>query len=152
MKLFNIIPLFLCVTLLSFGLLATAGSLNIENPRTAVDYHNRGNVSMVKGEYADALNDFNIALTLNPDFVQAYISRGTLHSLKKQVTMAQADFNKALKIEPDNVNALYSRAGLKKLKGDYHGALADYEKILQIQPRHKKTVEAMQFMQSVFRQ
>lgn len=125
--------------------------LNIENPRTVRDYHNRGNVHMVKGEYAEALQDFNTALTLDPGYIESYISRGTLHSLKQQITMAAADFDKALKLDPENIGALYSRAGLYKMQGKFHEALADYQKILEIEPRNKKTLKEMEFMQAVFR-
>lgn len=122
-----------------------------EKPRTAVDYHNRGHLYMLKGEYSKALNDFNIALTLNPKHASSFISRGTLHSLRGQIVMAAADFEKAIKLDPENPKAYSSRAGLYKLQGKYQLALETYNRALALDSGNEKTLEEIRLLKTILR-
>jgi tetratricopeptide (TPR) repeat protein len=51
----------------------TTGAKVLEiNPRNAVAYYNRGNAYRSKGQYDQAIADYNKALEINPRYAEAY--------------------------------------------------------------------------------
>jgi tetratricopeptide (TPR) repeat protein len=62
----------------------------------------------------DAAESFQMALSVDPNHVEAMISLGDLYKLEGLTTRAQTCYEDALKIEPDNQQAKSRLAGLKK--------------------------------------
>ncbi len=91
-----------------------------------------------RGDYPAALEDFQQALRLNPDFTEAYICRSIIHYYQGNHQGAIADCDQVLRINPRNVDA-YNNRGLNRcaLK-DYKGAIADFNQVLEIEPNHAK--------------
>jgi serine/threonine-protein kinase len=91
-----------------------------------------------RGDYPAALEDFQQALRLNPDFAEAYICQSIIHYYQGDHQGAIADCNQVLRINPRNVDA-YNNRGLNRcaLK-DYKGAIADFNQVLEIEPNHAK--------------
>ena len=63
-----------------------------------------------KGEYDKALVDVNLALAIEPSFVDAYVSRGAIWYNKGEYDKAVADDNSALAIDPGSAQAYSDRA------------------------------------------
>jgi Tfp pilus assembly protein PilF len=63
-------------------------------------YNNRGIAYGEKGQYDQAISDFNKAIEINPRYVKAYNNRGIIYRLKGQYEQAISDFNKAIEINP----------------------------------------------------
>ena len=59
------------------------------------------------------MDDFNMALSLNKNNVNALIGRGNLRKLLTQMSEALKDFNDAIKLNPNNDKAYYSRGNWK---------------------------------------
>ncbi|MBI2487537.1 MAG: tetratricopeptide repeat protein, partial [Deltaproteobacteria bacterium] len=53
-----------------------------------------------KSQYKQAIADFNHAIKLKPDYVDAYIVRGITYSHIGEYDLAIADFNHAIKLKP----------------------------------------------------
>ncbi len=75
-------------------------------------YNNRGIAYGEKGQYDQAISDFNKAIEINPRYEKAYSNRGIVYRLKGQYDQAISDFNKAIEISPTDAQAYNSLAWL----------------------------------------
>ncbi|MCC6460456.1 MAG: hypothetical protein IT260_08300 [Saprospiraceae bacterium] len=95
-----------------------------------------------KGEGRRALEDFNKAISTNPDLTEAYKYRGGLLGMAKQYESSVADLNKYLEKHPNDPEILYNRAlsyvNLKRLPE----ALADLNKTLELEPGFARAYRA----------
>jgi tetratricopeptide (TPR) repeat protein len=62
-----------------------------------------------RGEFGDALADYNKAIELNPRFAEAYNNRGNLKQDEGDTEDAFADYQRAIKLKPDFGVAYYNR-------------------------------------------
>ena len=65
----------------------------------------RGLKNFAKGEYAEAIEDFNIAIELDPDNAGAYFNRGSAYFKKCEFANAIVDLDKAIALDPQNQSA-----------------------------------------------
>lgn len=67
----------------------------------AQDYYYQGITYTAAGVFEEALDSFNQAITLQPDYALAYLERGKLYLMQKQLREAKSDFNFALELTHD---------------------------------------------------
>ena len=77
-------------------------------------YLEHGYESIVAGDYNQALKNFNKAIEIDPESVEAYNNRGLILGIMGDYTSALADFNRSIHLDPDNAEAYKSR-GITKL-------------------------------------
>jgi len=104
---------------------------------TAVFYYNRGVDKSDVGDYKGALFDYNKAIEMNPEFVDAYYNRGTLKGrYLKDYYGAISDFNRAIELDPSrlDIREVYNNRGMTKLVGfsDRKGACKDFKKAVSL--------------------
>jgi Flp pilus assembly protein TadD len=75
-------------------------------------YNTRGIAYGEKGQYDQAISDFNRAIELNPNDNKAYNNRGIAYRLKGQYDQAISNFNKAIEINPKDAEAYNNLAWL----------------------------------------
>jgi tetratricopeptide (TPR) repeat protein len=80
--------------------------------RDAKFYNNRGAAYGEKGQYDQAISDFNKAIEINRRYIKAYNNRGIVHRLKGQYDRAIRDFNKAIEINSLDAEAYNNLAWL----------------------------------------
>lgn len=115
----------------------------------AHEYYLMGNECITKAKDAHAaLRNFEKALKLDPDFVDAWVRKGvTLLDLGESYE-AQVAFNRAVKLSPRLFKARYNRGKcLLKLKY-YDEAIADFQQAVGIKPRH---AAAHEYLAEAFR-
>ncbi len=95
-------------------------------------YVNRGNDYAKKGQYDEAILNYNKALEINPRYALAYYNRGNAYDEKGQYDQAISDFTKALEINPRFGEAYIRRGGAYGKKGQYDQAISDFNKALEI--------------------
>ena len=97
-------------------------------------------LKIVWGHPSAAIEDFDIALRLNPDSAEAYNNRGIAKASLMQLLEAIKDFDTAIQHNPELANAYYSRGVTKFIIGkQIREAEADLQTALKLA---KKTGDA----------
>ena len=80
-----------------------------------------------------AFNDFDEAIKLDPNLIEAYTERGEYYKNNHQYDLAIADYTKVIEIDPKYCGRGYLlRGDIQKQKGLYQLALKDYEAQLKL--------------------
>jgi tetratricopeptide (TPR) repeat protein len=98
------------------------------------DLYNRGLNHMSNEKFLDAIRAFDLALRLDPQYVDAWIKRGYAHFHLGEYTVAIASYDKALEIDVNNAEA-WNLKGLAYYKMEnYDKAIECCEKAVDINP------------------
>ena len=104
-------------------------------PQTPAEQIRYGNVLLNRGEYDEAIAEFDLAIAADPAAAMAYADRGLAHLWKDDSTRAQDDFEAALRLAPNSAVALRGRGVLEYLSGDCPSARADLTRSLELDAR-----------------
>jgi len=88
-----------------------------------------------KGDYGNAINYFNIAISLNPYNsynANAYFNRGVIYSRQRQNELALSDFSQAIDIDENFSNAYVGRCNIYNVKKKYDLAIVDCTKAIEL--------------------
>jgi tetratricopeptide (TPR) repeat protein len=104
------------------------------NQTIADSYNSRGVLFKNENKYEEALKDFNMAISLKPDFAYALNNRGILFMDVKKPLEAERDFTKAISLNA-NYSTPHNNRGLiymnKKMTKE---AELDFNKAIELQP------------------
>lgn len=101
----------------------------------AISLYNKGIELYRANELRAALDFFDRALSLQPDFTMACFNRGVINMEQQYFQIAQEDFSVVINAQP-NANAYYYRARAKYESGDVNGAFDDYSNAIELDPTH----------------
>ena len=104
--------------------------------RLASAYNNRGVAYRVKANYGEAIDDFNEAIRLVPDFANAFNNRGVAYRNMGDLDRAVADYDQAIRIKPDYIAAFYNRGLALADKREYRRAISDFTAVLRVDPKN----------------
>lgn len=96
---------------------------------------NRGMRNMQAQLPAEALEDFDAALTLAPEFTEAWLLRARAHARAGEPLAAARDIQEVLRLEPRHWLALLSLSALQDEAGDAAAALRSFQAALAINPK-----------------
>ena len=113
---------------------------SVSNDRRAVVLAERGVALMKRRNYKAALEDFNKAASIYPEYAAVYVNRGNLLLLLSQspdtTREAIKDFDRALILSPQ-LAAAYGNRGAAQLKlGNGDQAVADFSRAIELQPQN----------------
>ena len=100
----------------------------------ANEWFEKGRVHILNKEYDDAIEAFNRAIAINPDYNKAYHGRGVAYSQKLQYDRAIEDFNRVIAIDPNFAPAYEQRGLVYNDKAEYDKALKDFNKVITLDP------------------
>jgi tetratricopeptide (TPR) repeat protein len=120
-------------------------AIKIGSQSDAVAYNNRGMAHGAKQEYSLAIEDYEKALEINPEYAKAYSNLGIAYCLISEYNDAIKNLTKSIERLPkesernsDNektlLNSLYYRGVSYKNTHKFYFAKKDFEKILDINP------------------
>jgi tetratricopeptide (TPR) repeat protein len=87
-----------------------------------------------QGLLREAINSFDKAIRLKPDYVEAYTSRGAVYNSLAQNERAIKDYDEAIRLNPRYAEAYYNRANVYSDSGQPERALKDYDAALGLNP------------------
>ncbi len=96
----------------------------------AIAYINRGCACAAASDYGRALDDFTLALRLDPGYAPGYYNRGLVYSSLGDTGRALEDYSRAIVLDPGMAKAYNDRGlifaeghDLDRAAGDYHQAI-----------------------------
>ncbi|MBI2485732.1 MAG: tetratricopeptide repeat protein, partial [Deltaproteobacteria bacterium] len=105
---------------------------NMINPGAIYFY--RGFAYLTKGDFDNAITDYNEVIKIKPDLAEAYNNHGLAYLNKKEYISAIADFNQAIQLKPDYAIAYVNRGLTYHYKGDQNLAIADHNQAIKLEP------------------
>ena len=115
--------------------------LKLDNIIASVIYKHRGMAKFACSRYDEAIDDFTVALELDPKSYKAAYYRGIVSSVEKEYSKAIDDFTLSLSIYPIQGYCLFRRAQAYFHIGDYTEALADCENSIAVEPSNEAAVK-----------
>jgi tetratricopeptide (TPR) repeat protein len=106
----------------------------LPNERRAILLSDRGVAYARLQNPKEAIEDFNRAIQLFPEYAAIYNNRGNVLLGIGAVREAQKDFDRALMLAPGYAAAYSNRAGAELKQGDIALAIADYSKAIALVP------------------
>ena len=92
----------------------------------AVNYANEGNKELIKGDYGDAIDNFNSAIEEWPDLADAYIGLGNAYYKDSQFQEAINAFNTYITYNSKKKDVYYTTGSCYKKLGDNQNALKNF--------------------------
>lgn len=111
---------------------------------TRVHYVLGGNQYFKKGEYQKAIEEFEKAIALQPDFAPAYNRLGMAYAILKDFERAEENFQKVIELAPDVDQGYLNLGLLYELKGERERAISYLKKALSLNPENKKAKEHLE--------
>lgn len=97
-------------------------------------YNYRGISYYKNGQYNQAIDDYNAAISLKTDDAPAYFNRGLAYQKTHLYDLALVDIEKAIALNPEFFRAYAIRGEIYEMKGQDSRAIADYDKAIALEP------------------
>jgi tetratricopeptide (TPR) repeat protein len=107
-----------------------------EIARSVGPYFERGRGYVAKGDFDQAVEQYNEALKIDPKYAVTYNNRGNAYYFKKDYSRAIADYDEAIRLDPKYAVAYNNRGNANLGKKDYDRAIADYSEALKLDPKN----------------
>ncbi|MCX6778017.1 MAG: tetratricopeptide repeat protein [Candidatus Micrarchaeota archaeon] len=115
-----------------------SGGEEESSPTDSRTYYHRGNDYYEKNDFDKAIENYNMAIVLNPNFAEAYFNRGLCYYNKKNYDRAIKDYDKSAELDPRNPIIYNNRGDAYYRKQDFEHAIADYDKALSLNDKYLK--------------
>ena len=103
---------------------------------SAENYLEAGNKAFQRGEYKDAIANYDRAIELKPDYAGAYHNRGIAKAIMEDYRGTIADYDRTIELKSDDASAYYIRGLAKVNLKDYHDAIKDYSRAIELKSDH----------------
>lgn len=97
-------------------------------------YGLRGRAFYSKGDYDNAIADFDDAIRLDPKLAMAYNFRGLIYWRKREYDLAIKEYDEAIRLNPKLAVAYGNRGEAYARKGEFDRAIGDYDVTLRLDP------------------
>jgi lipoprotein NlpI len=102
----------------------------------------RGVAYRNKGNYNQAIQDFDKAIRLKPDVAEAFNNRGVTYDYKGDYERAIQDYNQVIRLRPDDAAAFNNRGLVYHEKGEYDRAIQDFDQAIRLKPGYAEAFES----------
>jgi tetratricopeptide (TPR) repeat protein len=87
-------------------------------------------------QFEKAIEDFEEAIKLNPNYADVYRDRGNAYRRLEQYERAIEDYDKAIELNPEYALAYNHRGSTYHMLKQYEKALEDYNKAIELDPEY----------------
>jgi tetratricopeptide (TPR) repeat protein len=119
-----------------------AGASPAQLRARAERFNNQGVDFYQLRRYQEALKQYNEAVRLNPQYVEAYANRGATFDALNNPTRAVQDYSTAIQLKPSLTYAYRNRAAAYCDLGRFQSALADWNLVIRRTPRDASAYNA----------
>jgi tetratricopeptide (TPR) repeat protein len=123
-----VIPIGLLVSLVSLVAFVVSQSSPDGRAQSRLE---EGNSAYDSQSYDYAIDRYDEAIRLKPDYGEAYNNRGLAYQAKGSTDQAIADFAEAIRLNPGLGEAYYNRGLAYQAKGSYDQAIADFDEAVK---------------------
>jgi tetratricopeptide (TPR) repeat protein len=116
------------------------------NQFTSLLYDDRGKDYGAKGNFDQAIADFNQAINVDPTYDFPYIDRGMAFREHGDLNQAIADFTKDISFEPTYGPSYYNRGITYQRNGQNAQAVADFQTYLKLVPNASNRDQVQQLI------
>jgi len=116
-----------------------------KSPAKARPYNERGNAYAGKGDYAQAISDFNKAIEIDANtrfslknplhsysiLARVYYNRASIYQKMGKLEQAVSDYSRSIEINGKNPRAYNNRATIHVMKNEYDQALLDFSQAIK---------------------
>jgi tetratricopeptide (TPR) repeat protein len=103
---------------------------------TADDYFLRAGDKYNKKDFQGAIEDYDRAIQVEPNYAIAYNNRGNVRFELGDKPRAIEDYNRAIQLDPNLAMSYYNRGNARAALGDKPGAIEDYNRAIQLDPNY----------------
>jgi tetratricopeptide (TPR) repeat protein len=107
--------------------------ISAEADGNPVAYYHRGIAYQTNERYAEAIQDYSNAISLDPDYYEAYNNRATVYDELDQTEPAIRDYTRSLALKP-HFRIYYNRGMSYARAGAYANAIEDFTRSLSLYP------------------
>ncbi|AFZ48148.1 serine/threonine protein kinase [Cyanobacterium stanieri PCC 7202] len=97
-------------------------------------YYEQGNLYREQENYESAIEQYTLAVEINPDFADAYYNRGLTYADLGLDDQAIADYTRTIEIDPEYLDAYNNRGIIFANLQEYEKAITDYMKVISSDP------------------
>jgi tetratricopeptide (TPR) repeat protein len=109
-----------------------AGDLSRNN--LAKVYNNRGAAYRILGFSGLAIDDYNEAMRLKPNYAAAYFNRGVAYRLNNKQKLAIKDFTRSIQLDSGFADPFVQRGMTYAQEGAHKRAISDFSRAIQLAP------------------
>jgi tetratricopeptide (TPR) repeat protein len=102
----------------------------------AFAYNNRAKFYAAQGDYDNAIEDINRAISLNPTLALPYYNRAIIYRNRGEYDSAIADNTRAILYSPKYIQAYNDRGVAYCYKGDYDRGIEDFTQAIMLNPKN----------------
>jgi tetratricopeptide (TPR) repeat protein len=102
----------------------------------SVEHYNRGIDYQQDGQLELAIEEYDQAIALDPQYAEAYLARGYTYAIMGDLDRAIADFDQAIALDPQLAEAYAKRGTAYAVKGDFDQAIADLDQAIALDPQN----------------
>lgn len=106
----------------------------LNEPKSAAELYARAQVRQEQGDGSAAINDYNQAIRLNPNYAYAYFQRANIRYDRGDKEGAIEDYSQTIRLNPTYAEAYFNRGVTRQNQGDQKGALEDFNQYLRLNP------------------
>ncbi len=110
--------------------------LGIFSSHAANNAYNSGIEYLERGQYNQAIVNFDEAIRLDPQYANAYYNRGHAYGKRGLYEQAILDFDAYIRLDPDDSGAFFERAYAYDELGQYERAIKDLDEAIRLDPEY----------------
>ena len=100
------------------------------------------------GEFDLAIQDFDQAIRLDPEFTLAYYSRGRAYYFKDNIDHAIQDFDQVIRLDPGYVDVYKDRGWIYHEKGNDDHAIQDFGQAIRHDPGNAYAYDSLVWLRA----